>query len=282
MSGMRGVSATVRRRRLGAELRQYRESAGLTIEQVADHMGCSTSKISRLETGQIGSSPGDVHRILTLLGVEEAKLGELLEVAEQTRQRGWWHRQSSVLTSEYVAFEQAAEQIRSYEAQCVPGLLQTEGYARAILDSVGAGPDQIERRLRVRLRRRSLLTQDDPVTFWCVIDEAALLRPVGGPAVMRRQLEHLAAVSVVDNVTLQVLPLRVGAHAGMDGSFAVLHFAHDSDPDTVYVAVATGGVFQEKPDEVRRYTWIFDELTNVALTPADSTEIILAMARELT
>jgi transcriptional regulator with XRE-family HTH domain len=280
VTGTRGVSATVRRRRLGAQLRQFRESAGLTIEQVAEHMGCSASKISRLETGLIGSSPHDVRQILTLLRVDEATFGELLEVAEQTRQRGWWHRASSVLTSEYVAFEQAASQIRSYEAQCVPGLLQTENYARALLANVDATPEQIERRLRVRMRRASLLTQDDPVRLWSVIDEAALLRPVGGARVMRQQLEHLVAVSAVDNVTLQVLPLRVGAHAGMDGSFAVLKFAHDSDPDTVYVAVATGGVFQEKEDEIGRYTWIFDELTRAALTPEDSIAVMRAMARE--
>jgi hypothetical protein len=280
VTGTRGVSATVRRRRLGAEMRRYRESAGLTIEQVAEHMGCSTSKISRLETGLIGSSPQDIREILTLLRVDEAVLGELVGVAEQTRQRGWWHQQSAVLTSDFVAFEQAAAMIRSYEAQCVPGLLQTEDYARAVLASVGADPEQIESRLGVRMRRSSLLTHDDPVRFWCVIDESALLRPVGGRSVMRHQLEYLAKVSGVDNVTLQVLPMRVGAHAGMDGSFAVLHFAHDGDADTVYVAVATGGVFQHKPDEVGRYTWIFDRLTSQALTAKDSTLFLQELARE--
>lgn len=280
MTGMRGVSATVRRRRLGAQLRRYRESAGVTIEHVAEHVGCSTSKISRLETGLIGASPEDVRRILSVLKVDAAESGELLVIAEQTRQRGWWHRQGALLSSEFVAFEQAASRIDSYEAQCVPGLVQTEEYARAILGNVAESPDQVERRLRLRMRRGSLLAQDDPVQFWCVIDEAALRRPVGGEAVMRQQLEHLAAMSAVDNVTLQVLPLRVGAHPGMDGSFAVLHFDHDSDADTVYVAFATGGFFQEKSEEVGRYRWIFDRLTSIALTPEDSTAFLQALARE--
>ncbi|HEY7223334.1 MAG TPA: helix-turn-helix transcriptional regulator [Micromonosporaceae bacterium] len=280
VTGTRGISPTVRRRRLGTELRRYRESAGLTIEQVAEHMGCSSSKISRLETGQIGSSPQDVRQILTLFQVGEAELVELVEVARQTRQRGWRYRQSGVLTSDFVEFEQAAAQIRSYEAQCVPGLLQTENYARTILASVATEPEQIESRVRVRMQRRSLLVDDDPVRFWCVIDEAVLLRPVGGAAVMRQQVEHLVAMSAMDNVTLQVLPLRIGAHAGMDGSFALLRFEHDGDPETVYVTTPAGGLFQEKPDELAHYVSIFQKLTAVALTPEDSTELMNSMAKE--
>jgi transcriptional regulator with XRE-family HTH domain len=289
VTGRRGVvSPTVRRRRLGAELRRYRETAGFTIDQVAEHMGCSTSKISRLETGQIGSSPHDVREILTLLGVGETEAYELVEVAKETRGRGWWQRHGVVLTSSFVAFEQAATEIRSYEAQCVPGLVQTEEYARALiagggqLDDEPKTPEHIESRLHVRMHRRMLLTQDDPVRFWCVIDEAALLRPVGGPAAMRRQLEHLASASKMDNVTLQVLPLLAGAHPGMDGSFALLRFPHDSDPDTVYVAMATGGMFQERAEDLSRYAAIFDALTRVAMTPDDSTALMHSLAKEST
>jgi transcriptional regulator with XRE-family HTH domain len=280
------VSPTVRRRRLGAQLRRYRETAGFTIDQVAGHMGCSASKISRLENGQIGSSPRDVQEILTLLGVNEPEVYELVEVAKQTRDRGWWQRQGIVLTSSFVAFEQAARQIRSYEAQCVPGLLQTDEYARALiadgaqLDDEPQSAEHVQSRLQVRIHRRTLLTQDDPVEFWCVIDEAALLRPVGGDAAMRRQREHLAAVSEMDNVTLQVLPLRVGAHPGMDGSFALLSFPHDSDPDTVYLSMATGGMFQERPDQLSRYVRIFEALTRAALPPDDSTALMRTMAKE--
>jgi transcriptional regulator with XRE-family HTH domain len=290
LTGRRGVSPTVRRRRLGSELRRYREAAGFTIEQVAEHMDCSASKISRLETGQTGSSPHDVREILTLYRVGEPELSELIEVAKETRQRGWWQQQNGALTSAFVAFEQAASVIRSYEAQCVPGLLQTEEYARNLLRqgvepaprSAAESDNQahlgLESRIQVRMGRRTLLTQDDPVRFWCVIDEAALLRPVGSHAVMRQQIRHLASMSTRDNVTLQVLPLAVGAHPGMDGSFVVLGFPHDSDPDTVYVTMATGGVFQEKPDELSRYHGIFARLTQLALSHEQSTALLRSMA----
>jgi transcriptional regulator with XRE-family HTH domain len=286
VTGRRGFSPAVRRRRLGAELRRYREQAGLTIEQVAEHMRCSASKISRLETGQIGSSPNDIREILTLFRVGEPTLCELVEVAKETRQRGWWQRHGTVLTSEFVAFEQAASLIRSYEAQCVPGLLQTEEYARHLLagaqDLLVDGEDQthLENRLKVRMRRQSLLTQDDPLQLWCVIDESALLRPVGGPTVMREQIDYLIAMSERDNVTIQVLPLRVGAHPGMDGSFAILRFPHESDPDAVYVTTATGGAFLEKPEHVARHERVFEMLTSVALSPQDSREFMRSAWKE--
>lgn len=286
MTGRRGFSPAVRRRRLGAELRRYREQAGFTIEQVAEHMRCSASKISRLETGQIGSSPNDIREILTLFRVGEPTLCELVEVAKETRQRGWWQRHGAVLTSEFVAFEQAASLIRSYEAQCVPGLLQTEDYARHLLagaqNLLADGEDDtlLENRLQVRMRRRSLLTQEDPLQLWCVIDESALLRPVGGPDVMRAQIDYLIAMSEMDNVTIQVLPLRVGAHPGMDGSFAILRFSHESDPDAVYVTTATGGAFLEKPEHVARHQRVFERLTAIALSPQDSRGFMLSLWKE--
>jgi transcriptional regulator with XRE-family HTH domain len=286
VTGRRGFSPAVRRRRLGVELRRYREQAGFTIEQVAEHMGCSTSKISRMETGQTGSNPNDIREILTLFQVGETTIYELVEVAKETRQRGWWQRHGTVLTSDFVAFEQAASQIRSYEAQCVPGLLQTEDYARYLLAGVrdvfdnSSEADHLENRVFVRMRRRSLLTQDDPLQLWCIIDETALIRPVGGPAVMRGQVKHLVAMAEADNVTIQVLPLRVGAHPAMDGSFAILRFPHESDPDAVYVTTATGGAFVEKPEHLARYVRVFEKLTKVALNQQDSLRFMLSLWRE--
>jgi transcriptional regulator with XRE-family HTH domain len=281
LADRRGVNPTVRRRRLGAELRRYREAAGLTIDQVAERLECSASKISRLETGQTGSSPRYVRDILSIYGVGEVELESLLEVARETRQRGWWQPYGSVLTSAFIGFEAASKQIRSYEAQCVPGLLQTEEYARALISAAGDDtPEQIDNRVQLRIVRRELLIHDDPVDFWCVLDEAALLRLVGGWAVMQRQLEHLATMAQLSNVKLQVLPLDTGAHAGMDGSFVLLSFPHESDPDTVYVTMATGGVFQEKADELSRYATIFDRLTNAALSAEDSVALVDKMARE--
>ncbi len=281
MTGRRGVSPTVRRRRLGAELRRYREAAGFTIDQVAGCMDCSASKISRLETGQTGSSPRDVRDILALYRVGEAEIEDLLEVAKETRQRGWWQQHGAVLTSAFIGFEAAAHDVRSYEAQCVPGLLQTEEYARRLIAGGGNDtPEQIENRVRVRMARQTLLTQDEPLDFWCVLDEAVLLRPVGGREVMCSQLKHIAQMSSLDNVTLQVLPLEIGAHAGMDGSFVLLRFPHEGDSDTVYVTMATGGVFQEKPDELMRYANVFERLTIAALTPEDSMALVVKMAEE--
>jgi hypothetical protein len=250
---------------------------------VAERMDCSASKISRLENGQIGSSPRDVRDILALYEVGAAELEDLLEVAKETRQRGWWQQQVAVLSSAFIGFEAAAQLVRSYEAQCIPGLLQTEEYARSLIAGGGADTaEQKENRVRVRMARHALLTQDDPLKFWCVIDEAVLLRPVGGRDVMRHQLQRLAEVSSLDNVTLQVLPLEIGAHPGMDGSFVLLSFPHEGDSDAVYVTMATGGVFQEKPDELSRYAFIFDRLTDVALTPEDSAALVLKMAKEST
>jgi transcriptional regulator with XRE-family HTH domain len=281
LTARRGVNPTVRRRRLGAELRRYREAAGLTIDQVAERLECSASKISRLETGQTGSSPRDVRDILAIYGVGESELESLLEVARETRQRGWWQPYGSVLTSAFIGFEAEAKLIRSYEAQCVPGLLQTEEYARALITATGEeSPEQIDNRVRLRMVRHELITHDDPVEFWCVLDEAALLRPVGGRRVMQRQLEYLATMAELSNVRLQVLPLDIGAHAGMDGSFVLLSFPHESDPDTVYVTIATGGVFQEKADELSRYATIFDRLQEAALPPEESAALVNQMAKE--
>jgi transcriptional regulator with XRE-family HTH domain len=266
---------------LGAELRRYREAAGLTIDQVAERLECSASKISRLETGQTGSSPRDVRDILAIYGVGESELESLLEVARETRQRGWWQPYGSVLTSAFIGFEAEAKLIRSYEAQCVPELLQTDEYARALMTAGGEdGPEQIDNRVRLRMVRQEIITHEDPVEFWCVLDEAALMRPVGGRPALQRQLEHLATTAELPNVRLQVLPLEIGAHAGMDGSFVLLSFPHESDPDTVYVTIATGGVFQEKPDEISRYAAIFDRLQQAALSPEDSAALINRMAKE--
>jgi hypothetical protein len=176
--------------------------------------------------------------------------------------------------------------IRSYEAQCVPGLLQTEDYARQLLagaqDLLADGEDEklLENRLQVRMRRQSLLTQEDPLQLWCVIDESALLRPVGGSSVMRGQIDYLIMMSEMDNVTIQILPLRVGAHPGMEGSFAILRFPHESDPDAVYVTTATGGAFLEKREDVARHVRIFEMLTSLALSPEDSREFMHSLWKE--
>lgn len=273
-------SPTLRRRRLGSELRRHREEAGLTIDVVASSLRCSPSKISRLETGRTGASAADVRAVLALCRVDAAEIEALVEIAEHTGQRPWWSSYGSVLTGAFVSFEAAAHDIRSYEAMCVPGLLQTERYARSVISA--ARPDatgaEVENRVQVRMARQALLHADEPVQFRAIMDEAVLVRPVGGRDVMRSQLEHLASVAELPNVSVHVLPFSVGAHPGMEGSFVILTFPHPADPATVFVAMATGGVFQERPADVDRYETIFERLWARSLPADESISLVSQMA----
>jgi Domain of unknown function (DUF5753)/Helix-turn-helix domain len=275
-------SPTIRRRRLGAELRRQREAAGVTIEMVAEQLECSASKISRIETGHTSATPRDVRDMLRIYGVVDSASDELVQIAREARQKGWWHPYSTVLTGAYVGLEAAASSIRAYEQQVVPGLLQTEDYAKAMIRAARPDitADEVEQRVRVRLGRQSLLSQDDPIDVWVVLDEAVLSRPVGGDAVMRAQLERLVAAAELPNVTLQVLPFEVGAHAGMDGTFAILDFPEPGDPDVVYAENATGGLFLEKSEEIQKYVFIFDHIRAAAIRPAESVALIEKLARE--
>ena len=276
-------SPTVRRRRLGLELRRLREAAGITIEAVAERLECSSSKISRIETGHSGATPRDVRDMVAVYGVDGKAAEELVQVAREARQKGWWHLYGTVLTGAYVGLEAAASEIRQYEAQVVPGLLQVPEYARTMIGRArpDIGESEVDRRVRVRIARQSLVTQDDPLHLAVVLDEAVFHRLVGGLAVMRRQLDHLVMMVGQPNVTLQVLPFAVGAHAGMDGSFAILGYEDPADPDVVFAENAAGGLFLEKDEELRRYHVIFDQLRMSALPPDQSAEFIAARAKEL-
>ncbi len=276
-------SPTVRRRRLGAELRKHREEAGVTIEAVADRLHCSTSKVSRIETGHTSATPRDVRAMLEIYGIDGDESAELVQISREARQKGWWHPYSTVLTGAYVGLEAEANSVRAYEQQVVPGLLQTEEYARAMIRSArpDISADEVERRVRVRMERQSLLMQDDPIDLWMVLDEAVVSRPVGGDAIMRAQIHHLVVTAELPNVTLQVLPFSAGAHAGMDGTFTILDFPEPTDTDVVYAENATGGLFLEKADELRKYVFIFDHIRAAALRPEESVSLFLAdLAKE--
>jgi transcriptional regulator with XRE-family HTH domain len=254
------------------ELRRLREAAGVTIDAVAERLECSSSKISRIETGHSGATPRDVRDMLAVYGVSGPPAEELVQVAREARQKGWWHLYGMVLTTAYVGLEAAASSIRAYEAQVVPGLLQVEDYARAMICK--ARPDmtqaEVDRRVHVRSARQSLLTQADPLNLWVVLDEAVFRRPVGGSAVMRRQVDHLGRMAQMPNVRLQVLPFAAGAHAGMDGSFGILKYEDPGDPDLAFAENAAGGLFLEKDDELQRYNAIFEQLQATALSPEAS------------
>jgi transcriptional regulator with XRE-family HTH domain len=275
-------SPTVRRRRLGVELRRLREQAGVTIDGVADRLEFSASKVSRIETGQTGASATDVRSMLSLYGVEGTAADDLVQVAREARQRGWWLRYGHVLTGAYVGLEAGATSIRAYEAQLVPGLMQIEEYARHVIKATRPliSETELDDRIRIRTIRQSLLDQNDPIDFWAILDEAVFYRIMGTESIMRKQLERLVEVSARPNVTIQVLPFVVGAHAGLDGTFAILEYEELADPDVVFAENAAGGLFLEKDDELRRYKFIFDRLQATALPPTESVEFIAAKAKE--
>jgi transcriptional regulator with XRE-family HTH domain len=276
-------SPTVRRRRLGMELRRLRDAANITIDVVAEHMDCSASKVSRLETGHIGAAPRDVRDMLTLYGADAEKIEELMQIAREARQKGWWHLFGAVLTNAYVGLEQEAEQIRAYEAQCVPGLFQTPDYAQHIIRA--AKPDitnaELDRRIELRMARQSLLIADIPLDFWAILDESLLRRIIGSPTLMYAQLERILEMAKLPNVTLQVLPFSSGAHSAMDGSFTILEYSDVADPDVVFATNAAGGLFLEKEEDVDRYKYLFDHLRASALPPHQSVAMIADVMKEM-
>jgi hypothetical protein len=224
----------------------------------------------------------DVQAMLAVYGISGTASDELVHIAREARQKGWWHPYSAVLTSAYVGLEAAAHRVRAYEQQVVPGLLQTFEYAAAMLHAArrDLSPEDELRSVRVRMGRQSLLVDENPIDLRVVLDEAVLSRPVGGDAVMRAQLDKLVESAALPNVTIQVLPFEVGAHAGMDGTFAILEFPEADDPAVVFAENATGGLFLEKTDELAKYARIFDAVRATALTPEESVEAIARLAKE--
>lgn len=276
-------SPTVRRRRLGLELRRLRETAGFTIERVAESLECSDSKISRIETGQVGATPRDVRDMLELYGVSSEQRDGLVQIAREAREKGWWHAYGDVHISAYIGFEAAAASIRTFEALAVPGLLQTTAYARAAIQAArpNLGTDELERWAELRMARQKLLTQEDPPALWAVLDEAVLRRPVGGPEAMREQLHHLTEATRSPKATIQVLPFAAGAHAGMSGAFTIFRFPESADPDVVHLENATSDLYLERPDEIQRYTRAFDHLSATALDAEGSFAWLTGLAKEL-
>jgi transcriptional regulator with XRE-family HTH domain len=273
----RGPSPTVRRRRLAARLRELRETANLTIDEVGDRLECSASKISRIETGHVGVTPRDVRDMLEVYGVEENEREALVQLAREARKKGWWHAYNEVFTGAFVGLESDASFLHTHQALLVPGLLQTEAYTRAVIRAIrpDIGEADVELRVRARLNRQKLITEEtNPPEYWVVLDEAAVSRQVGGPEVMRDQLKKLVEVASLPHVTLQVVPFSAGGHAGMDTPFLILGFPEQADPDVVYVEYSTSGVYLEQPEDVHRYTLMFDHLRAAALKPDDTLDLV--------
>jgi transcriptional regulator with XRE-family HTH domain len=273
----------VRQRRLARELRRLREGAHLTIEQVANKLELSPSTVSRIETAQVGIRPRDVRELLDIYGVAGVQRDELLQIARERRQQPWWQEYRDLPNMALAGFEADATSISQFSALLVPGLLQTEAYAREVLTAIrlDARPGDIQRRMDLRLNRQALLTDETAPQYWVVLDEAVVRRPVGGPAVMGAQLEYLAQMAALPSVTLQVLPFSAGAHAGMDGEFTIFGYRAPEDPDVVYIENTGGDAYIEDADVTRRYNRIFDHLRAAALDPAESVRTLAELEHRL-
>jgi transcriptional regulator with XRE-family HTH domain len=280
---MAKANPTASRRQLGAELRRLRDRARQTVAVAAGELGWSESKLSRIETAHSGINRADLERLLALYDVPEAECDRLLALAGQARQRAWWEAYGDSLPSAYetfIGFEAEATAIYNFEAQIVPGLLQTAEYASAVTQiEYAENPELVGQRVAVRMARQAVLTHQPPPRLWAILDEAVLRRPIGGPDVMRRQLLRLVEASERPMITIQVVPFAVGSHRGLTGSFVVLEFTGRTDHPLVYSEGMTGGVIRTKPEELRTYWMSFEALRSASLNPADSVDFISAIAR---
>ena len=268
-----------RARRLGIALRTAREAAGLTLEQAADEINSTRSTLSRYENAQTMVSPASVRALLTLYRRPDAELEDMVQLAKEARKPGWWVSYSYILdrrTIDFIAVEAEATGIANFEPSVVPGMLQTADYIRAIMRGGPhtLGDDEVEQRVQIRLGRQKRLTEPDPPIFDAIVDEGALLRPVGGEAVMAAQLKHLLMISELPNVTIQVIPLKAGYHRGTRGSLHVLEFADPEDPSLASVETVAGQLILDRPHELRTCAKILEHLRAVALSPAESRETI--------
>ncbi|MFF4039598.1 MULTISPECIES: helix-turn-helix domain-containing protein [unclassified Streptomyces] len=277
------VNPTVRRRRLGQELRRLRELKGMTAEEVAERLLVSQSKISRLENGRRSISQRDVRDLCGVYEVEDQRIVDsLMEMARDSRQQGWWHTFGDIPYSVYIGLETDAESLRVYEPQLVTGLLQTRAYAEALVQ--GALPEtstaEIEKRVQVRMRRQERITAEGAaLRLWVVLDEAALRRVVGSKLVMREQLEHLIEMSQLPHVTVQVLPFEVGAHPGLNGQYAILEFTDAADSSVVYLEGVTSDLYLEKAQDVQKYAVMYEHLRAQSLNVEQSRQYISDVAK---
>ncbi|MCM2393362.1 helix-turn-helix domain-containing protein [Streptomyces albipurpureus] len=278
------VNPTVRRRRLGLELRRLRELRGMTAEEVAERLLVSQSKISRLENGRRSISQRDVRDLCSVYEVDDHRVVDsLMQMAKDSRQQGWWHAFGDIPYSVYIGLETDAASLRVYEPQVVPGLLQTRPYAEALI--TGALPEtavtDIDKRVSVRVRRQDRIKDSEqPLRMWAVIDEAALRRTVGGKNLMREQLEYLIEMSQLPHVTIQVLPFDMGAHPGINGQYAILEFPDATDSSVVYIEGVTSDLYLEKGNDVHKYSVMYEHLRAQALNVEQTTSFIESIAKE--
>jgi transcriptional regulator with XRE-family HTH domain len=277
---------TIARWQLGQQLKTLRETVKITQIQIAEVLGCSESKIYKIEAGDVGINRGDLLVMLDRYKVPEddRRRETALDLQKQGKQRGWWSKYGTlpINYAMYVGLESAALEVKNFELAVVPGLLQTEDYARAIISA--AWPDdqgEVDRRVELRMARQVCLTEDPPLKFWAVVDEGVLQRRTGGDGVMRAQLRHLIDKSKQPNVTIQVLPFSEGWHPGTTGSFSILEFPEGVHSPVAYIVSQAGDVYLEREDDMRRVTLTYTHLQTAALSASKSRDLIAAIARQL-
>ncbi|WP_149264234.1 helix-turn-helix transcriptional regulator [Actinomadura sp. K4S16] len=281
---MTDYSPTVRQRRLARVLRDLRDERERTASDVTRELGWSVTKLTRLEAGQMSKPQlGEVGKLLDLYGVVGDEREKILDLVRQARVRGWWHGYSDSMPTgyaTYVGLEAEATGVWNYEPSTLPGLLQTPDYSRALMTARGAGLSEEQIRARVELRQQRQRRLSEGLRLWAILPQEALARCVGGPAVMLRQVEHLLEVGRLENVTLQVVPLDIGA-VPASGPFAVLRFEHDLDPEVVYCETPGGGLWVETADEVASFMLDFQRLIAVSASSADTLNVLAKRADEL-
>jgi transcriptional regulator with XRE-family HTH domain len=268
-------SPTVRRRELGAMLRALRLDRGFTVEQVAERLLCSASKVSRMETGQRGATPRDVRDLCELYDVSDAgERDRLMVLAREGRQQGWW-QSFSLPYKTFVGLEQEATSMTIYHSAVVPGLLQIGDYTRGIHEKgvPQLNAAEVEERVAERATRQQLLTRENPPQVEVFLDQAVMHRPISGPQVMRKQLDSILAAARLPNMKVQVLPYEVGSHPALESNFIILAFDGEA-PTVVYVEGLVGGLYLERPPEIERYLQVSEILRGLALSPKDSAVLI--------
>jgi transcriptional regulator with XRE-family HTH domain len=277
-----GGNGNLRQRQLGRELRRLREDAGLTLEEAAPQLDWSTSKLSRIETGRQSVDVHGVRSMLDLYNVGGDRWTEIIDLVREARQKSWWHAYG-ISGQGYLRLEMDAAVVHNYQLAYVPGLLQTEDYMRALFQHSRRGPTEaeIDRDVRVRLFRQRRLTEEPVLELVAIVDESALRRPVGGVEVMRAQLRHIVARAELPSVCLQVLPVALGVHAGLNGSFTVLGFGEPDEPDVAYVEHTASALHLDKEAQVEACKLVFDRLRSEALSPRDSVALVERLAAEL-
>lgn len=263
-----------------------RSAAELTREQVSDRTGINDVTLYRIETAHARPQLRTLKAMLDTYEVTDEQRAYLVDLCKNATAQDWtipFRDELSAVYSAYLSFENEASALRTYQSLHLPGLLQTEDYARALIQGglLAATKDDIQIRAKARMTRQQVLAREDPLSLWAIVDEAALHRFVGGPPVMRDQLAHLADVITEPHITFQVIPYRVGAHPGMLGQFTVLEFADDEDADLVYIETIAGDLFAEKDKDIKNYRTMFEILVAVALSPAESATMVKDVANNL-